>query len=105
GVTAELPDGPPHAHLLTRRAHFALLLADLDAAEDHLHHAIPMAADDPALQVTIHSQLAGIGFLSWRGWRRARMHMFEALGQAHELGRGALGRQMLRPYPSRRKAP
>ena len=64
GVTAELPDGPPHAHLLTRRAHFALLLADLAAAEEHLHHAIPMAADDPALQVTIHSQLAGIGFLS-----------------------------------------
>lgn len=95
GVTAELPDGPPHAHLLTRRAHFALLLADLDAAEDHLHHAIPMAADDPALQVTIHSQLAGIGFLSWRGWRRARMHMFEALAQAHELGRADLELQML----------
>jgi ATP/maltotriose-dependent transcriptional regulator MalT len=95
GVTAELPEGPLHAHLLTRRAHFALLLAELDSAEGYLRDAIPMAADDPALQVTIHSQLAGIGFLSWRGWRRARLHMFEALAQSHELGRPDLELQML----------
>ncbi|MEA2612150.1 MAG: hypothetical protein QOI52_109 [Chloroflexota bacterium] len=94
-VTAELPEGPLHAHLLTRRAHLALLLADLDSAEGSLRDAIPMAADDPALQITIHSQLAGIGYLSWRGWRRARLHMFEALAQAHELGRADLELQML----------
>ena len=45
-----------------------------------------MTADDRRLQVTIHYLLAGIGYLSWRGWRRARLHMFEALAQAHELG-------------------
>ncbi len=94
-ISADLPDGPLHADVLTRRAHLALLLAQLDEAEGLLREAIPMAADDRVLQVTIHSQLAGIGYLSWRGWRRARLHMFEALAQAHELGDPNLEVQML----------
>ena len=95
GISAGLPDGPLRADVLTRRAHLALLLADLDGAEALFVEAIPMTADDRRLQVTIHSGLAGIGFLSWRGWRRARLHMFEALAQAHELGDADLELQML----------
>ena len=54
-----------------------------------------MTADDRRLQVTIHNMLAGIGYLSWRDWRRARLHMFEALAQAQELGDPELELQML----------
>ncbi len=95
GVSAALPDGPLRAEVLTRRAHLALVLADLDGAEVLLREAIPMTEDDRRLQVTIHNGLAGIGYLSWRGWRRARLHMFEALAQAHELGDPRLELQML----------
>ena len=45
-----------------------------------------MTADDPRRRIAIHSGLAGIGYLSWRGWRHARLDMFEALRLAHELG-------------------
>jgi ATP/maltotriose-dependent transcriptional regulator MalT len=95
GVSAGLPDGPLRADVLTRRAHLALILADLDVAETHLREAIPMTEGDRRLQVTIHNGLAGIGYLSGRGWRRARLHMFEALAQARELGDPGLELQML----------
>jgi ATP/maltotriose-dependent transcriptional regulator MalT len=95
GISAGLPDGTLRADVLTRRAHLALILADLDVAETYLREAIPMTSDDRRLQVTIHNGLAGIGYLSWRGWRRARLHMFEALAQAHELGDPRLELQML----------
>ena len=95
GICAELPDGPLRAEVLTRRAHLAFLLAELDVAEALLREAIPITADDRRLQVTIHNGLAGIGYLSWRGWRRARLHMFEALAQAIELGDPVLEMQML----------
>lgn len=94
-VSAALPDGPLRAEVLARRAYLALVLANLDGAETLLREAIPMTADDRRLQVTIHNGLAGIGYLSWRGWRRARLHMFEALAQAHELGDPALELQMV----------
>ena len=95
GISAELRDGPLRAEVLTRRAHLALILGELDVAETHLRDAIPMSAGDGRLQVQIHSGLAGIGDLSWRGWRRARLHMFEALAQAKELGDPGLELQML----------
>lgn len=94
-ISAELPSGPLRARVLTRRAHLALILAELDKAETLLSEAIPMTGDDRRLQVTIHNGLAGIGYLSWRGWRRARLHMFEALAQARELGDVRLEFQML----------
>ena len=89
------PAGPLLADVLTRRGWLALLLADLGAAEALFREAIPMAADDLRLRVAIHSGLAGIGYLSWRGWRRARLDMFEALRLAQELGDPALELQML----------
>ena len=46
-----------------------------------------LTADDPRRRVTIHALLAGIGHLSWRGWRRARLEMWEALRLSRELGR------------------
>ena len=95
GISDELPDGPLRAHVLTRRAHLALILAQIDLAEALLLEAIPITGDDLRLQVTIHNGLAGIGYLSWRGWRRARLHMFEALAQARELGDPTLEVQML----------
>jgi DNA-binding CsgD family transcriptional regulator len=95
GIAAALPDGPLRAEVLTRRAHLALVLADLAGAEALLREAIPMTADDRRLQIKIHNGLAGIGYLSWRGWRRARLHMFEALAQAHQLGDPGLELQML----------
>ncbi len=95
GISAAVPDGQLRADVQTRRSHLALILADLDGAEILLREAIPMTADDRRLQVTIHNGLAGIGYLSWRRWRRARLHMFEALAQAHELGDPVLELQML----------
>jgi ATP/maltotriose-dependent transcriptional regulator MalT len=94
-VSAALPDGPLRAEVLAGRAYLALVLANLEGAETFLREAIPMTADDLRLQVFIHNGLAGIGYLSWRRWRRARLHMFEALAQAHELGDPALELQML----------
>lgn len=95
GISAGLPDGPLRAEVLTRRAYVALILAELDVAETLLREAMPMTAGDRRLQVKIHSGLAGIGYLSGRGWRRARLHMFEALAQAKELGDPGLELQML----------
>ena len=104
GIAADLPEGPLRAHVLTRRAHMALILARLDVAEALLLEAIPMSGNDTRLQITIHNGLAGIGFLSWRSWRRARLHMFEALAQARELGDPVLEVQMLGHAASWRNA-
>ena len=81
--------------VLARRAIFALMFADLDAADVLFREAMPMAADDPRLRIAIHSGLAGIGYLSWRGWRRARLDMFLALRLAQELGDRSLELQVL----------
>ena len=54
-----------------------------------------MTADDPRLRVTIHALLAGIGHLSWRGWRHARLDMWAALRLSHELEDAPLELQML----------
>ena len=94
-VETELPVGPLLGDVLTRRALLALLHADLDAADALYRRAMPMATNDPRLRIVIHSGLAGIGYLSWRGWRRARLDMFEALRLAHELGDHVLELQML----------
>jgi DNA-binding CsgD family transcriptional regulator len=94
-VVAEIPDGPLRADALTRRALVALYLSDLELAEALLRSAMSMTADDPRRRVTIHALLAGIGHLSWRGWRRARLDMWEALRLAHDLGDGPLELQML----------
>ena len=85
----------PSVTVLARRAIFALMFADLDAADALFRRAMPMAADDPRLRIAIDSGLAGIGYLSWRGWRRARLDMFLALRLAQELGDRALELQAL----------
>jgi DNA-binding CsgD family transcriptional regulator len=85
-VATELSPGPLLGHVLARRALFALMFADLDAADALFRRAMPMAAEDLRLRIAIHSGLAGIGYLSWRGWRRARLDMFRALRLAQELG-------------------
>ncbi len=85
-VASESSDALRVSDVLSRRAMLALLLADLDAAEALFRAAMPLASGDPRRRIAIHSGLAGIGFLSWRGWRRARMHVFEALRLARELG-------------------
>jgi len=94
-VAAELPDGPLLADVLTRRALVALYVGDLDAVERLLREAMPMTAGDPHRRVTIHALLAGIGHLSWRGWRHARLDMAEALRLSRELGDAPLELQML----------
>jgi ATP/maltotriose-dependent transcriptional regulator MalT len=94
-VAAEMDDGPALADVLTRRALVALYLSDLERAERLLRAAMPMAADDARHRVTIHALLAGIGFLSWRGWRRARFDMWEALRLSQALGDAPLEVQML----------
>ncbi len=85
-VATELSPGSLLGQVLARRAHFALMFADLDAADVLFRRAMPMAIDDPRLRIAIHSGLAGIGYLSWRGWRRARLDMFRALRLAQEFG-------------------
>jgi DNA-binding CsgD family transcriptional regulator len=94
-VATELPAGSPLGQVLARRAIFALMFADLDTADVLFRRAMPMAVDDPRLRIAIHSGLAGIGYLSWRGWRRARLDMFLALRLAQELGDRALEFQAL----------
>ena len=94
-VAAELADGPLRADVLTRRALLALYLSDVELAETLLRSAMPMTADDPRLRVTIHALLAGIGHLSWRGWRHARLDMWAALRLSHELEDAPLELQML----------
>ena len=94
-IAAELSDGPLRAAVLTRRALVALYLSDLELAEMLLRAAMPLTADDPRRRVTIHALLAGIGHLSYRGWRRARLEMWEALRLAQELGDAPLELQML----------
>ena len=94
-VATELPPGSALGHVLARRAIFALMFADLDAADVLFREAMPMAVDDPRLRIAIHSGLAGIGYLSWRGWRRARLDMFLALRLARELGDRSLECQAL----------
>ena len=94
-VAAELPDGPLRAEALTRRAHIELYLGEPDEAEALLLEAMPMTAADPRRRIAVHSLLAGIGYLTWRGWRRARFDAFEALRLAHDLGDARLELQML----------
>ena len=94
-VAAELSPGSALGQVLARRAGFALMFADLDAADALFRRAMPMAVDDPRLRIAIHSGLAGIGYLSWRGWRRARLDMFLALRLARELGDHGLEFQAL----------
>ena len=94
-VAAELGDGQLRADVLTRRALLALYLSDLELAETLLRQAMPMAANDPRRLVTIHALLAGIGHLSWHGWRRARLDMWEALRLSRELEDAPLELQML----------
>ena len=94
-VATELQGGPLRADVLTRRALVALYLSDLDLAERLLREAMPMTANDPRRRVSIHALLAGIGHLSWRGWRRARLDMAEALRLSQGLGDAPLEVQML----------
>ena len=94
-IASDLSDGPLRARVLTRRALGALYLSDLELAEQLLRSAMPLAADDPRRRVIIHALLAGIGHLSWRGWRHARLDMFEALRLVQELGDAPLELQML----------
>jgi DNA-binding CsgD family transcriptional regulator/DNA polymerase III delta prime subunit len=94
-IASAVPPGPLRADVLTRRALVALYLSDLELSEALLREAMPLSADDPRRRVTIHALLAGIGHLSWRGWRHARFDMREALRLAHELGDAALELQML----------
>ncbi len=85
-VASELADGAPKADVLTRRALVGLYQTELDLAGSLLREAMPMTADDPRRAVTIHALLAGIGHLSWRGWRAARLDMWEALRLSRALG-------------------
>jgi DNA-binding CsgD family transcriptional regulator len=94
-IAADLPDGPLRARVLTRRALGALYLSDLELAEQLLRTAMPLAEDDSRRRLIVHALLAGIGHLSWRGWRHARLDMWEAMRLAHELGDAPLELQML----------
>ena len=94
-AATELSPGSALGHVLARRAIIALMFADLDAADILFRRAMPMAVEDPRLRIAIHSGLAGIGYLSWRGWRRARLDMFLALRLARELGDRSLECQAL----------
>jgi DNA-binding CsgD family transcriptional regulator len=94
-LTTDLADGPLRAHVLTRRALIALYMSDLKLVEELLRSAMPLAADDPRRRVIIHALLAGIGYLTWRGWRHARLDMWEALRLVHELQDAPLELQIL----------
>jgi ATP/maltotriose-dependent transcriptional regulator MalT len=94
-AATELPDGSLRAEVLTRRARVALYASDLTLAEALLREAMPQTLDDPRRRVAIHALIAGIGHLSWRGWRPARRHMWEALRLATSIGDPGLELQML----------
>ena len=94
-IATDVPPGPLQADVLTRRALVALYRSDLELADELLRTAMPMTADDPRRRVAVHALLAGIGHLSWRGWRRARLDMWEALRLATDVGDAALEVQML----------
>jgi DNA-binding CsgD family transcriptional regulator len=84
-LAKEQTDGPLLAEILIRRARIALYLTDMELAERLLRTAFPLTADDPGNRIRVHELLAGIGHLTWRGWRHARLEMFEALRLAREL--------------------
>jgi len=94
-IAADLRPGPLLADVLTRRARVALYLTDLKSASAFLRAAMPLTVGDPRRRVTIHALLAGVGYLSGRGWRPARLDMWEALRLSHELGDAPLELQML----------
>ena len=94
-VAADVDEGPTRAGILARRGYLALVLGRIDDAEALLLEALGMAAGDVRVRATIHSLLAGVGFLSWRDWRRARTHAFTALRLANDAGDAALEMQML----------
>lgn len=95
GVATDLPDGPAKARILARRGYLALVLGAVDGAEALLLEGMGMATGDDRVRAEIHSLLAGVAFLSWRDWRRARSHAFTALGLAHAAGDRALELQLL----------
>jgi DNA-binding CsgD family transcriptional regulator len=89
------PAGPVRAGALVRRARIALYLMDSATAERLLLESMPQTAGDPTLHVEVHALLASIGHLTWRHWRPARLHMWEALRLARELGDTTLLFQVL----------
>ena len=93
-LAAEPIDRGVLADVLTRRARVAMYLSDMDAAEGLLREAM-RATSDPLRRIRVHELLAGIGHLTWRGWRQARLHMWEALRLARESGDAAILGQML----------
>ncbi len=94
-IAPGLADGPMRADILTRRAFVALYRSEIDPARALLHEAMPLTTDDPRRAITIHALLAGIGHLSWIGWRRARLDMWEALRLARSLGDAPVQLQVL----------
>jgi ATP/maltotriose-dependent transcriptional regulator MalT len=94
-VAAESPDGSLRADALTRRALVALYQSDVELAERLLREAMPMTAERDARRVSVHALLAGLGYLTWRGFRPAWRHMQAALRLSRVIGDAPLELQML----------
>ena len=93
-VATEPLDGAFLSDVLTRRARVAMYLKEMDRAEELLREAMRHTTD-PLRLVRVHELLAGLGHLTWRGWRTARLHMWQALDIARESGDAILHFQML----------
>jgi DNA-binding CsgD family transcriptional regulator len=94
-VAAGASDGSLRADALTRRALVALYQSDVELAGRLLRDAMPSTADDDPRRVSIHALLAGLGHLTWRGFRPAWGHMREALRLSRAIGDQPLELQML----------
>lgn len=77
--------GTGRAHVLYQLAVVRLLMDDFAAAEELGTEALRHAGDDPELVVRIRLLLAGIAFITGRGWSAGAKHAAEAMRIADAL--------------------
>ena len=71
---------------LTRMAYLLLIQAEWDEARDLYQEAAAIVDDDPRRRFAIEYGLAGLAFVTWRGWREGPGHADEALRLAERIG-------------------
>jgi DNA-binding CsgD family transcriptional regulator len=86
GLAAEIPPGPERADVLVHLANVLLFTGERAEAEKVLQRAAADVGRDARRRVRIESSLAGVAYLTWRGWRAGAAHIAEAKRLADEVG-------------------
>src|SRR5690606_18962893 len=81
----EAARGVARGELLFRLAGVRQLMDDFVAAEALARGALRHVTDDAALTVEVKLLLAGVAFISGRGWEEGAQHAFEAMALADEV--------------------